>query len=66
MAAGIFSFLLFFPLSPLLSSPLSLSHFFLTGVHESPSTLVEERGGEETHSQPFLMYDSAVRVKKIP
>lgn len=41
---------------------LSLSRW---NAHKSPSISEEERK-EETRSQPSLMYDSAVRVKKIP
>lgn len=59
MAAGICSFLLFRPLAACLFLSLPWN------AHESPSISVEERK-EETHSQPSLMYDSAVRVKKIP
>lgn len=70
MAAGICSFLLFLPLFlPLfLSLSLSFSFFRLLSrrnAHESPNVSEEERK-EEIHSQPSLMYDSAVRVKKIP
>lgn len=47
-----------------LSLRLFLS-FSRWNAHKSPSMSEEERR-EETRSQPSLMYDLAVRVKKIP